>query len=123
MAPMVFERRGALLIPREDIVPLAPEEAAERQREVKAQVHQKTMDRRAYMLLCHLDDNPQANVNLLRGVLGIRYNALKESLMYCADNGYVDEEAGPNRSKMYSVSKTGRKWMKENPQKPIKKED
>jgi hypothetical protein len=116
MDPVVFHRVGPLLVPRPDIEALSGEEAAEAQAEAKARVRQQVLEQKACVVLGWLldQDTPKANFNMLRVGTGIRFAMVKELVSYCVDMGWLDQDPGPNRSVWFSVTKEGKKWLKEN---------
>lgn len=115
MDPIIFHRDGPLLLPRPDITPLGKEEVAEVQAEARAAQKQKYLDGKVAILLGWLVDQevPKANLNLMRGTSGIRYSTLKDLLPYAVDNGWLEEESGPNRAVWYMVTKEGKTWLKQ----------
>lgn len=116
MPPVVFQRDGALLVPRPDIEMLTVSEAQEAQAEQRAAQEENTMQGKARILLGWLveQDAPRATMNMLRYDCGIRHPMLKKLLPYCVDMGWIDEETGPNRALWYVLTKEGKKWVKEN---------
>lgn len=112
MEPTIFERRGALLIPRTDIQELSMAEAREAQEDAKARQKQATLDIKAFTLVGWLADSPGATTNMIREGTGIRYTLLRDLLSYAVGVGYVHEADGVNRSKIYTTTKEGKAWFK-----------
>lgn len=114
MGSVMFERKGPLLIPRTDIVPLSPLEAQERDEEAKARQKTATLDAKAYTVVGWLldQDDGLASTNMIRTGTGIRYSLFKEVVKYCQDNGWLEAEAGPNRIQFFKVGHDGKEWFR-----------
>lgn len=121
MGSVVFERKGALLIPRGDIQPLSHAEAKERLEDAKAHDRTVTLEKKAFTVIGWLRDqnDAAASTNMLRTGTNIRYSLFKETLQYCLDMGWLDAEPGPNRIVYYTVSKDGEEWFKERDKKGL----
>ena len=113
MGVSLFERRGALLVPRVDMVPLTPAEAADIAEQQKHRQKSATLEAKAFIVLGWLieQDGEPVSGNLIRNGTGIRYTLFKEVLKYCEENDWVATEQGLNRSQLYKLSKTGLKWV------------
>lgn len=111
----IFERKGALLVPRVDMPQLSPVEVKEKQEEAKARDRTTTLEIKAFTLLGWLLDQEggSASVTMMRTGTGIRYALFKEVLQYCVDMGWLDHEQGPNRTVYYSVGVDGKEWHQE----------
>lgn len=112
MPPVVFERRGALLVPRTDITMLDPVMAAEKQAEAKAASHARMVEEKAYVVVGWLRENPGSTFNMMRDGMAMRFVMIKACTAYCVEMGWVEVEPGPNRSTFHSVSRDGRMWFK-----------
>jgi hypothetical protein len=115
MGTVLFERRGPLLVPRPDMVPLTAEQAAEIAEQQKARSKSVTLEAKAKIVLSWLQEQngEPASTSLLRGNTGIRYTLFKETLKFCEDNDWITGTPGVNRSMSYLITKEGRKWLKE----------
>ncbi len=114
MGTVLFERKGPLLIPRPDMVPLSAQEVAELQEQQKAQGKTLTLETKAKVVLSWLEDQDgePASTSLLRANTGIRYSLFKETIKFCEDNDWVAATPGLNRSVTYKITKEGSKWLK-----------
>jgi hypothetical protein len=113
MGVCLFERKGPLLIPREDLVPLSHAEANAAAEEQKHRQKSVTLEAKAYVILSWLEEQhgEPATGGMLRNSTGIRYTLFKEALKYAEESDWVKAEPGINRSMLYSITKTGAKWL------------
>ena len=112
MEPTIFERRGPLLIPTA-IRQLSPDAVREAQEEAKQRSRVATLEHKAFTLVGWLADSEGATTNMIREGTGIRFTLLKELLTYAVGCDWVTEENSVNRSKLYSVTKEGHVWFKQ----------
>jgi len=113
MGVQVFERKGALLIPRADVVRLSAEEAQEAREQQKREAAQRKM----LMLVPRaLEILSEANQPVSQNFVGHEMNAkpqvVKEVLQWCVDQDYVEMSEGPNRSRLHELNKNGRAYLK-----------
>ena len=122
MGSVVFERKGPLLIPRMDIEPLPPELAKEREDDARAKARQSTVEHKSFTVIGWLldQDDGAASINMIRNGTGIRYALFKEVITYCLDQGWIQQEQGPNRIVFHTATKVGKKWF-EDKEKELKK--
>jgi RecA-family ATPase len=115
MAPVVFERKGPLLVPRPDIEPMTGEQAADAQAEAKARARQGLVEGKCKTLIGWLleQEPAKASFSMLRAGTGIRFTMIKEVVQYAVESGWLEQEPGPNRSQWYFVTKEGKKWVKQ----------
>lgn len=119
-----FERRGPLLLPREDIQPMSPTEVAQAQEEQRARAKTTTLELKAMTVLGWLaeQDGEPASTNMVRTGTGIRHTLFKETMRFCEENEWVYADPGLNRSVMYRISKSGAKWLAQKEQEKREKD-
>lgn len=106
----IFERRGPLLVPRNDLDVLSPTELDARTSEVKARQKNAELENRCRALCKWLDGNSGATINMARLALQMRHSVFKEVVLFAEENDWVNTATGPNRSTVLSVTKEGKQW-------------
>lgn len=110
---MVFERKGALLIPRPDITRLDKavlEEVRERSKQQEATSRINTWVPRVLTALREYSGPVSQNQISLK--LGTKTSTMKAVLEYCHVQDFVDITDGPNRSRLHELTQNGRNFLK-----------
>ena len=113
MGIQVFERKGALLIPRTDILRLSAEEAQEARDSQKREAMQRKMLMlvpRALEVL--FEANQPVSQNFVAHEMNAKPATVKDVLQWCVDQDYVDMSDGPNRSRLHELNKNGKTYLK-----------
>lgn len=113
MGQQVFERRGALLIPRPDIRPLEEGHLAMARQEAKAESAEAAM--RVYanrVLLYMLNLNDFATITQLAMGAHVHKRNMQEVIDWAEAQDYVEVEDGSKRSRMCRLTKDGRAYAK-----------
>ncbi|MFM7008245.1 MAG: AAA family ATPase, partial [Betaproteobacteria bacterium] len=113
MGIQVFERKGALLIPRNDVIRLSAEEAQEARDAQKREAAQRRMLMlvpRALEVLLEAGD--AVSQNFVAHEMNAKPATVKEVLQWCVDQDYVEMSEGPNRSRLHELNKNGRVYLK-----------
>lgn len=112
-APMemqIFERRGALLIPRPDLDVLSPSDLDARKEEENSRRRSAELELRAKKVLEWLAENDGATGNMIKIARPMRHALFKDVLEWAEEAGYLYSAPGPNRSTVYKITKDGRVW-------------
>jgi RecA-family ATPase len=109
---MVFERKGALLVHRPDIVKMDRTALAEAREQTKADEQERRVQQWVERVLAALTESPGASLTQLSVDLNTRTNRLKPVLEHCEAQDWVEVEDGPNRSKLHSLTKLGRSYLR-----------
>lgn len=113
MDTMVFERKGGTLVPRPDIVKLDRSQLQEARENAKAEEQERRVLQWVERVLGVLADTDDAlSLNQLAVELNTRTNRIKPVLAYCEEQDWLEMEAGPNRSHLYSITKLGRSYLR-----------
>lgn len=113
MGIQVFERKGALLIPRNDVIRLSAEEAQEARDQQKREAMQRKMLMLVPRALEVLDNANQAvSQNFVAHEMNAKPATVKDVLQWCADQDYVEISEGPNRSRLHELNKNGKTYLK-----------
>ena len=110
METQIFERRGALLVPRPDLDVLSPTDRDARREMEKARQRSAELELRAKQILEWLVENDGATGNMIKIQFSIRHALLKEVLGWAEEAGYLYSAPGPNRSTLYRITEEGRTW-------------
>lgn len=109
---MVFERKGALLIPRPDITKLDKSQLTEAREQAKTEEQDRRIQQWVGKVLTALTESPGASLTQLSVDLNTRTNRLKPVVDYCEQQDWIEVEDGPNRSKLHQVTKLGRGYLR-----------
>lgn len=114
MNTMVFERKGGTLVPRPDITKLDRSQLQEARENAKAEEQERRVLQWVERVLGALADTDDAlSLNQLAVELNTRTNRIKPVLAYCEEQDWLEMEAGPNRSHLYSITKLGRSYLRQ----------
>jgi hypothetical protein len=113
MGIQVFERKGALLIPRTDILRLSAEEAQEaRDAQKREAVQRKTLMLVPRALEVLMEAQSAVSQNFVAHEMNAKPATVKDVLQWCVDNDYVEMSEGPNRSRLHELNKNGKTYLK-----------
>lgn len=113
MGIQVFERKGALLIPRSDINRLSVEDAEQARDTQKQEIAQRKMLQmvpRALEVLAEVTD--PVSQNFIAHEMGVKPQVVKDVLGWCVAQDYVEMSDGPNRSRLHEITKAGKIYQK-----------
>ena len=113
MGIQVFERKGALLIPRNDVIRLSPEEAQEARDTQKREAATRKMLMLVPRALEVLEEaNQPVSQNFVAHEMSAKPATVKDVLQWCVDQDYVEMSDGPNRSRLHELNKNGKTYLK-----------
>lgn len=113
MPEQVFERRGALLVPRPDITKLDAAQVQEVRETQKADAEVYTMQVlsvKVMAALMELDDFVSSTTLSVESKVHKR--RIVQVLEYCAEQDWIELEEGPKGARMSRITKSGRAWFK-----------
>jgi hypothetical protein len=113
MVQQVFERKGALLIPRPEIVALDEGQLTIARQETKAHQQESVMRVMADKLVLHmlgLDDF--ASSTQLSVGSGVHKRHMPEVLDWAEGNDYIECEEGPKRARLCRLTRDGKAYAK-----------
>jgi hypothetical protein len=112
----ILERRGPLLVPRNDLDVLTPIELDARTSEQKARQKNAELESRCRSLIEWLEDgNSGSTINMARLALQTRHSLFKDMVVFAEENDWLHTAPGPNRSTVLTVTQEGKKWAKTAP--------
>lgn len=113
METMVFERMGAILKPRPDITKMDRNQLAEARETAKTEEADRRVHQWVERVLETLSESDSpVSATQLAVDLNTRNNRLKPVIDYCETNEWVEVEDGPNRSKLHSLTRLGKTYLK-----------
>lgn len=113
MHTLVFERKGALLVPRPDIQKLDRAMVAEARETAKQEEQERRVQQWVERVLTALTELDGAvSLTQLSVELNTRTNRLKPVMEHCEIQDWVEVEDGPNRSRLHSLTKLGRAYLR-----------
>lgn len=113
MGVQVFERKGALLIPRNDIIRLSAEEAQQAREQQKQEAAQRKMlgyVPRALEVLSEVSE--PVSQNYIAHEMNAKPIIVKDVLSWCVAQEYIEMSDGPNRSRLHELTKSGKTYLK-----------
>ena len=113
MGIQVFERKGALLIPRNDIIRLSAEEAQQAREQQKQEAAQRKMlgyVPRALEVLSEVSE--PVSQNYIAHEMNAKPAIVKDVLFWCVAQEYIEMSDGPNRSRLHELTKSGKTYLK-----------
>lgn len=110
---MVFERKGALLVPRPDIVKMDKGQLAEARELAKTEEQERRIQQWVERVLTVLaDTDGSMSLTQLSVELSTKPARLKPVLEHCEMQDWVEIEDGPNRAKLHALTKLGRSYLR-----------
>lgn len=106
----IFERRGALLVPRTDLDALSPTELDARKAEEESRRRSAELQLRGRKILEFLMKENGSTGNMIKLGVPMRHSSLKDVLEWLEEEAYMVSRPGPNRSTVYEITKSGRAW-------------
>ena len=110
---MVFERKGSLLVYRQEVTKLTTTQIAEARELARVEEEERRTVQWVDRVLAFLADH-DGGVSLNQIAVGCKTRParLKPVLEYCEGQDWVEVEAGPNRSQLHSITKLGRSYLR-----------
>lgn len=113
MGVQVFERKGALLIPRNDIIRLSAEEAQQAREQQKQEAAQRKMLSYVPRALDVLNEvSEPVSQNYIAHEMNAKPIIVKDVLSWCVAQEYIEMSDGPNRSRLHELTKSGKTYLK-----------
>lgn len=114
MGTLIYERKGPLLVPRTDVVKMDATQLAEAREHTKTQeATRRTAAWAPRVLAVLVDHDGPISLNQIAFELNITAkNRLKPILDLCEQQDWLEVEDGPNRSRLHSITKLGRNYLK-----------
>lgn len=110
---MVFERKGPLLIPRPNITRMGKHEVAEAREQVRTEEQERRVLQWVDRVLAVLKEHTGAiTQNQIAVELKTKPATVKKVLEHCEQNDWIELEEGPNRSRLASITKLGKSYLR-----------
>jgi len=114
LGTLIYERKGPLLVPRTDVVKMGATELAEAREHSKTAEASRRAEAWAARALAVLEDHDgPVTTNQIAMELNITVKSrLRQIVDYCEQQDWLEVEDGPNRSRLHSITKLGRNYLK-----------